>query len=138
MNIDGISNGIVIDHIKAQNGFKIYNALHLGKLNSSVAIITNAKSNKMGRKDIIKIDEEIELDLNILGYIDPEVTVNIVKNNKIVNKYKVELPKEVVDIIKCKNPRCITSIENELHHIFVLADGNKRLYRCKYCDKLNK
>lgn len=137
MNIDGISNGYVIDHIKATNGFKIYDALHLNNLDCSVAIITNAKSKRMGKKDIIKIDQDIDIDLNVLGYLDPDVTVNIIKDKKIINKYKIELPEEIVDIIKCKNPRCITSIEQELKQVFTLADKNKKIYRCKYCDTLS-
>ena len=138
MNIDSIKNGIVIDHIQAKKGLDIYNALKLGELDCSVAIITNAKSNKMGRKDIIKIDKNIDLDLNILGYIDPNITINIIENDERVDKYHVELPKEITNIIKCKNPRCITSIEQELKHIFILTDKEKRTYRCKYCETLNE
>ncbi len=138
MNIDSIKDGIVIDHIQAKKGLDIYNALKLGELDCSVAIITNAKSNKMGRKDIIKIDKNIDLDLNILGYIDPNITINIIENDERVDKYHVELPKEITNIIKCKNPRCITSIEQELKHIFILTDKEKRTYRCKYCETLNE
>ena len=136
MNIDSIRNGIVIDHIQAKKGLEIYDALNLGELDCSVAIITNAKSKKMGKKDIIKIDKSIELDLNILGYIDPNITINIIKNDERVDKYHVELPEEIVNIIKCKNPRCITSVEQELNHVFVLTDKEKRAYRCKYCETL--
>ena len=138
MNIDSIKNGIVIDHIKAKKGLEIFNALNLGDLDCSVAIITNAKSEKMGRKDIIKIDKSIDLDLNILGYLDPNITINIIEDDKRVDKYHVELPKEIVNIIKCKNPRCITSVEQELNHIFVLTDKEKRKYRCKYCETLSE
>lgn len=138
MNIDSIRNGIVIDHIQAKKGLEIYDALKLGKLDCSVAIITNAKSEKMGRKDIIKIDKSIDLDLDILGYIDPNITINIIKDDVRVDKYHVELPKEIVNIIKCKNPRCITSVEQELNHIFVLTDKDKKAYRCKYCETLNE
>ncbi len=138
MNIDSISNGIVIDHIQAKKGLEIYSALNLGELDCSVAIITNARSKKMGRKDIIKIDKSIDLDLNILGYIDPNITINIIKNDVRVNKYHVELPKEVVNIVKCKNPRCITSIEQELNHVFVLTDKENKIYRCKYCETLKE
>jgi aspartate carbamoyltransferase regulatory subunit len=138
LNIDSIKDGIVIDHIQAKKGLDIYNALKLGELDCSVAIITNAKSNKMGRKDIIKIDKNIDLDLNILGYIDPNITINIIENDERVDKYHVELPKEITNIIKCKNPRCITSIEQELKHIFILTDKEKRTYRCKYCETLNE
>lgn len=136
MNIDSIKNGIVIDHIKARKGMEIYNVLELGKLDCSVAIITNAKSKKMGRKDIIKIDKSIELDLDILGYIDPNITINVIKDDIRVEKYHVKLPKEIVNVIKCKNPRCITSIEQELDNIFVLTDKNN--YRCKYCETLQE
>lgn len=138
MNIDSIRNGIVIDHIQAKKGMEIYNALNLGALDCSVAIITNARSKKMGKKDIIKIDKSIDLDLDILGYIDPNITINIIKNDERVQKYHVEPPKEIVNIIKCKNPRCITSVEKELDHIFVLTDKDKKTYRCKYCETLKE
>ena len=138
MNIDSIRNGIVIDHIQAKKGLEIYDALKLGELDCSVAIITNAKSKKMGKKDIIKIDKNIDLDLDILGYIDSNITINIIKDDVRVDKYHVELPKKIVNIIKCKNPRCITSIEQELNHIFVLTDKDKRAYRCKYCETLSE
>ena len=137
MNIDSIENGIVIDHIQSKKGMEIYKALELDKLDCSVAIITNARSNKMGRKDIIKINKSIDLNLDILGYIDPNITINIIKNDKIIEKYHVKLPKEIVNIIKCKNPRCITSIEQELDNVFILTDKEKRIYRCKYCDTIH-
>lgn len=136
MNIDSIRNGIVIDHIQAKKGLEIYDALKLNELDCSVAIITNARSGKMGRKDIIKIDRNIDLDLKILGYIDPNITINIIKDDELIDKYHVELPHEIVNIIKCKNPRCITSIEQELNHIFVLRNKDKKTYRCKYCESL--
>ncbi len=132
MNIDSIKNGIVIDHIKPKNALTIYNALGLGTLDCSVAMITNVKSQKMGRKDIIKIDKNIDLDLNILGYLDPNITINVIQDGQRIDKKHIEPPKEVVDIIKCKNPRCITSVEQELKHIFVLTDKEKGIYRCKY------
>ena len=138
MNIDSIKNGIVIDHIKAKKGMEIYNALNLGILDCSVAIITNARSKKMGRKDIIKIDKSIDLDLNILGYIDSNITINIIKDNVRVEKYHVELPSTITNIIKCKNPRCITSVEQELDHVFILTDKNKKAYRCKFCETLKE
>ena len=138
MNIDSIKNGIVIDHIKAKKGMEIYKALNLGELDCSVAIITNAKSKKMGRKDIIKIDKNIDLDLDILGYLDSNITINIIENNERKEKYHVELPEEIVNIAKCKNPRCITSSENELQQIFVLTDKDKKTYRCKYCKTLKE
>lgn len=138
MNIDSIKNGIVIDHIQAKMGLEIYDVLNLGELDCSVAIITNARSEKMGRKDIIKIDRAIDLDLDILGYLDPNITVNIIKDDVRVEKYHVELPKEIKNIIKCKNPRCITSVEQELDQVFVLADRDKKKYRCKYCEALSE
>ena len=138
MNIDSIKNGIVIDHIKAKKGMEIYKALNLGELDCSVAIITNAKSKKMGRKDIIKIDKNIDLDLDILGYLDSNITINIIENNERKEKYHVELPEEIVNIAKCKNPRCITSSENELQQIFILTDKDKKTYRCKYCETLKE
>lgn len=138
MNIDSIKNGIVIDHIQAKKGMEIYKALNLRELDCSVAIITNAKSKKMGRKDIIKIDKSIDLDLNILGYIDPNITINIIKDDIRIEKYHVELPREIIGLIKCKNPRCITSIEKELEQVFVLTDKDKKAYRCKYCETLRE
>lgn len=138
MNIDSIRNGIVIDHIQAKKGMEIYEALNLVNLDCSVAIITNARSKKMGRKDIIKIDKDIKLDLNILGYIDPNITINIIKDDKRVEKYHVEAPEVITNIIKCKNPRCITSVEQELDNIFVLTDKEKKTYRCKYCETLKE
>ena len=134
LNIDSIKNGIVIDHIQAKRGLEIYKALKLKKLDCSVAIITNARSKKMGRKDIIKIDKSIDLDLNILGYLDPNITINIIKDDKRVDKYHVKLPKEIVNVVKCKNPRCITSIEQELDQVFKLTDEKNKIYRCKYCE----
>lgn len=134
MNIDSIKNGIVIDHIQAKKGMEIYEALNLKELDCSVAIITNAKSKKMGRKDIIKIDKAIDINMDVIGYIDPEVTINIVENDKLVNKYHAQLPEKIVNIEKCKNPRCITSVERELDQIFILKDKEKKVYRCKYCE----
>lgn len=138
MNIDSIKNGIVIDHIQAKMGLEIYDVLNLGELDCSVAIITNARSEKMGKKDIIKIDRDIDLDLDILGYLDPNITVNIIKDDVRVEKYHVKLPEEIKNIIKCKNPRCITSVEQELDQVFVLSDREKKKYRCKYCEALSE
>ena len=138
MNIDSIKNEIVIDHIQAKKGIEIYNALNLGSLDCSVAIITNARSKKMGRKDIIKIDKSIDLDLNILGYMDSNITINIIKNDIRVEKYHVDLPETITNIVKCKNPRCITSVEQELDNVFVLTDKEKKTYRCKYCETLKE
>ena len=134
MNIDSIKNGYVIDHIKAGKGMDIYNLLNLSNLSCQVAIITNAKSKKTGTKDIIKIAELIDLDIDKLSFIDPNLTVNVVKNNKLIEKKKLELPNQVVNVVSCKNPRCITSIEQELDQIFVLTDKENEVYRCKYCE----
>ena len=134
MNIDPIKNGIVIDHIKAGLGMEIYHFLSLEKLNCSVAIIKNVSSRKMGKKDIIKVDEEINLNLDVLGYIAPDITVNIIKNGVRVEKCHPQLPKQVVGVIKCKNPRCITGTEPDLPHIFNLCDEKNRIYRCAYCE----
>lgn len=134
MNIDSIKNGYVIDHIQSGNAMKIYDLLKLNELDCQVAIITNAKSKKTGKKDIIKIDRDIEIDLDKLGFIDPNVTVNIVKDNVIVEKRKLSLPEKVVNVAVCKNPRCITSIEKSLDQVFNLTDREKQVYRCKYCE----
>ena len=136
MNIDSIRNGYVIDHIQAGKSFEIYNYLNLGDLDTSVAIIKNAKSNKTGKKDIIKIDEKSDINLDILGYLDPNITVNKIKDGKIVEKFHPSLPEKLVNIIKCKNPRCITSIEQELPHICELTDRENVVYRCKYCEEM--
>lgn len=134
MNIDSIKNGIVIDHIKAKKGMEIYEALKLNELDCSVAIITNAKSKKMGRKDIIKIDKEFEVNIDMIGFVDPNVSINIVKDDKIIKKFHAQLPEKIVNIAKCQNPRCITSQEKELDQIFILTDKEKQTYRCKYCE----
>ena len=134
MNIDIIVNGIVLDHIKAGKSMEVYNSLGLDKLSCSVAIIKNVKSQKMGKKDIIKIDEDFEVNLDVLGYIDPGITVSIIKDGKRVEKLNLALPEKITNIEKCKNPRCITSIEQELDHIFYLADEKQRIYRCIYCE----
>ncbi len=134
MNIDSITSGIVLDHIKAGKSMEIYQFLHLDKLNCSVAIIKNVKSTKMGRKDIIKIDDEIEVNLDVLGYIDPGITINIIRNEKVIEKKKLKLPRKLVNVIQCKNPRCITSMGNEIDQIFVLSDEKKGIYRCLYCE----
>lgn len=133
MKIDSIINGIVLDHISAGNGMKVYDALGLDKLDCSVAIIKNVKSTKMGKKDIVKIDNDFEVDLDVLGYLDPNITVSIIKDGKTVEKKKLQLPKKIINIEKCKNPRCITSSEN-LDHIFYLANEKERIYRCIYCE----
>ena len=134
MNIDSIRNGIVIDHITAGRGMEIYRLLGLDKLNCSIAIIKNVHSNKMGKKDIIKIDEDIELDMTVLGYVDPGVTIDIIKDSKLVEKKRATLPREIKNVIFCKNPRCITSTEQELPHVFRLTDEQNRVFRCIYCE----
>ena len=134
MNIDGVSTGIVLDHIQAGKSMQIYELLGLDKLDCCVAIIQNASSTKYGKKDIIKIDGEIDLDLDILGYIDNNITVNIVKDGKLGNKVHLDLPSTLTNVIKCKNPRCITSTEQEIEHKFKLVDREHKVYRCAYCD----
>ena len=134
MNIDSIKNGYVIDHIEAGKAIEIYELLGLDKLKCQVAIITNAKSQKTGKKDIIKIDERIDLDIDKLGFVAPNVTVNIVENDEIVEKKKLDLPEKVVNVVKCNNPRCITSIERGLDQIFILTNRENNIYRCKYCE----
>ena len=136
LNISGINNGVVLDHIQAGKSMDIYHYLNLQELDCQIAIIKNAKSNKMGKKDIIKIECPIdEIDLDALGFIDHNITVNIIKNDKIVEKKTLSLPKEIHNVVKCKNPRCITSIEQELEQIFLLTDSKKGIYRCKYCEE---
>ena len=136
LNISGIQEGFVLDHIQAGMSMKIYHDLHLDRFDCTVAVIMNAKSNKMGSKDIIKVECPIDaLDLDILGYIDHNITVNIIKENHIVEKKRLKLPKRIKNVISCKNPRCITSIEQELDQIFILTDEEKEVYRCKYCEE---
>ncbi len=138
MNIDSIKCGFVLDHIKAGKSMEIYNYLELDKLDCCVAIIKNVKSNKMGKKDIIKIDDEIDLNLEILGYIDPDITVNKITNGVIVEKCHLELPEKIVNIVHCKNPRCITSTEQGIEHMFKLTDRKNGIYRCVYCEAEKK
>ena len=134
MNIDSIKNGIVIDHITAGKSMDIYKLLKLDELDCSVAIIKNAQSRKLGKKDIIKIDSEIPLNMDVLGFVDPGVTVDIIKDGKLAEKKNIDLPERLTNVIKCKNPRCITSTEQELPHIFRLTDREKKIYRCAYCE----
>lgn len=138
MIIGKIENGIVIDHIKAGKGMELYRMLGLDALDCQVALIKNAESGKLGRKDIIKVDRMIDVNLDIIGYIDPEITVNIIKDGKREKVEHLELPEEIVDIIKCKNPRCITTTEQELPHVFRLTDKENRIYRCLYCESKAK
>lgn len=138
MNIDGVKTGIVLDHIKAGKSMLVYKYLGLDKLDSCVALIQNCSSRKMGKKDIVKIDEMIDLDLDVLGYIDPNITVNYIRDGKHTEKKHLELPKTLTNVIQCKNPRCITSTEQEIQHVFKLVDREKRVYRCAYCDATAK
>ena len=133
LNIDSLQNGIVIDHIKAGTSMMIYDLLDVGELDCCVAIIKNARSEKFGKKDIIKIDGDIDIDLEILGFIDSSITVNIIRRGVIAEKKELELPKKLKNVIQCKNPRCITSIEEEVDHIFLL--GGDKKYRCAYCEQ---
>lgn len=134
MNIDSITNGYVIDHITAGRGMMLYNLLGLDKAECSVAIIKNVSSGKMGKKDIIKVDAKIPLSFDVIGYVDNGVTVNIIKDGKLVEKKSIGMPETLTNVIKCKNPRCITSVEQELDHIFKLTDKEEKIYRCIYCE----
>ncbi len=139
LNVSSLSEGFVLDHIEAGKSMDIYRYLNLDKLDCCVAIIKNATSKKLGRKDIIKIECPIDvIDLDVLGFIDHNITVNIIQNDKIIEKKCLQLPKEITNVIKCKNPRCITSIEQELDHVFVLTDEEQQIYRCKYCEEKYK
>ena len=134
MIIGSIQNGIVIDHIPAGKAMHIYNYLHLDRLDSEVAIIKNASSGKLGKKDILKIGEIIDIDLDLLGFIDPHITVNIIRDGKRSQKFHPELPETLNGVLRCKNPRCISSVEQELPQVFRLADREHGIYRCTYCD----
>lgn len=138
MNIDAVKNGIVLDHIPAGKSMEIYKMLELEKLDCQVAIIRNASSGKMGKKDILKIDTEMDLNFAVLGYIAPGTTVNIIRNGQRVEKRYLDLPEEVRGVIHCKNPRCITSVEQELEQVFRLTDRENRVYRCLYCESKAK
>lgn len=136
LNVGKIEEGFVLDHIQAGMAMSIYHHLQLDKQDCTVAIIKNARSDKMGKKDILKVECDIDLlDLDVLGFIDHNITVNVIKNGEIVDKKKLHLPDEITNVIRCKNPRCITSIEQELPHIFVLTDKNREIYRCRYCEE---
>ena len=138
MNIDSIKDGIVIDHIQSGKSMEIYRLLDLEKLDCQIAIIKNAVSRKMGRKDIIKIDAAIELDFDLLGYVAPGVTIDISRGGKLVEKKTPELPEKIIGVIRCKNPRCISTTEQELPQVFRLADRERRIYRCLYCESMSK
>ena len=136
LNVGALREGYVLDHIKAGKAMTIYHDLKLDKLDCTVAIIKNARSQKMGKKDIIKIECPIDIiDLDILGFIDHNITVNIIEDSKIVEKKELKLPSEIKNVIRCHNPRCITSIEQGLDHVFVLTDPENEVYRCKYCEE---
>ncbi len=136
LNVGKLNEGVVLDHIQAGKSMDLYHYLKLDQMDCCVAIIKNARSNKMGKKDIIKVECPIdELDLDVLGYIDHNITVNIIQNGEIVEKKQLQLPEKLVNIIKCRNPRCITSTEQQLDHIFYLADAENEIYRCVYCDE---
>ena len=134
MTIDAIKNGVVIDHIPTGKALEIYRHLHMDKLNCSVAILTNVPSEKLGRKDIIKIDGDIELNWDVIGYLAPACTVNIIREGESIEKRRIRLAEQLTNVIFCRNPRCITTIEQELPHVFRLVDEKKGLYRCIYCE----
>ena len=134
MNIDPIKNGVVIEQITAGCGMKLYTLLGLGGLNVPVALITNAQSGKKGKKDVIKIDADINIDLDVVGFVDPGATVNVIRGGRVAEKKNMKLPSKLVNVIKCRNPRCITSTEQELDQIFVLTDEKNKTYRCLYCE----
>ena len=134
MIIDSIKNGIVIDHITAGKGMELYNILKLGERDCAVALLQNVVSSKFGRKDIIKIEGVMEVDWDLVGYVDPNITVNIIRDGESVEKRQLKLPEIITDVIRCKNPRCITSVEQELQQVFKLTDREKRVYRCLYCE----
>lgn len=134
MNIDSITNGMVIDHITAGRGLLLYELLGLGEADCSVAIIKNVNSRKLGKKDIIKIDADIPVNVDVIGYVDPAATVNLIRDGKLVEKRQIDTPVMLTNVIKCKNPRCITSTEQELDHVFKLTDKENQVYRCLYCE----
>lgn len=134
MNVDSISNGVVIDHINAGFALRLYDLLGLSDMDCPVAIIKNANSKKMGKKDIIKIDSEIHINFDVIGFVAPDATVNIIKDGVLVNKLTLEMPDKLTNVIMCKNPRCITSVEQEIDHVFTLSDKENKIYRCLYCE----
>ena len=134
MNIDAISNGIVIDHITAGNGMRLYELLGLEKLDCSVAIIKNVHSEKMGKKDIIKIDAAIPVNLDVIGYVDPGVTVDVIRDGVLAEKRRIDMPQRLTNVLFCRNPRCICAVEQELDHVFLLTDRKNKIYRCLYCE----
>ena len=135
LNISGIENGYVIDHIQAGKSLVIYNLLNLAEYDGQVAIIKNARSKKQGLKDIIKIEGLVDIDLNLLGFLDDKITINVIKNGEIIEKRKLTLPEKIIGLAKCRNPRCITSVEQGLKHEFILTDPENKVYRCRYCEE---
>ena len=138
MKVDSIHTGIVLDHIKAGRGMDVYRYLHLDELDCPVAYIRNVRSNALGRKDIIKIDADIAIDLDVLGYVDPGITVNIIRDGELVEKKQLSLPEKLTNVITCKNPRCITTVEGALDQVFLLKDRARGVYRCMFCDAERK
>ena len=138
MIVDAIKNGIVIDHITAGHAMELYSILNLDELDCTVAILKNVPSKKKGKKDIIKIDTLIDVDFDVLGYVDPNITVSVIKEGKVEKKLEMTLPETVTNVLKCKNPRCITSTEQELDHVFKLTDSKRKIYRCIYCESQSK
>lgn len=134
MNVDSISNGVVIDHIRAGLAFRLYNLLDLDNLDCPVAIIKNVASKKMGKKDIIKIDSQTPIDFDVVGFVDPNATINVIKDGVLVEKLSIDMPEKLTNVIKCKNPRCITTVEQEIEHVFILSDEDEKVYRCLYCE----
>lgn len=134
MNVDSIKNGIVIDHITAGRGMRLYELLGLDKLECTVAIMRNVPSKKMVKKDIIKIDADIPVSFDVIGFVDPDVTVNLIRDGALVEKRSIDIPETLVNVIKCRNPRCITSVEQELDNVFRLTDKENKIYRCIYCE----
>ncbi len=134
MKIDSIINGIVIDHITAGSGMRLYELLGLDNTDCSVAIIRNVGSKRMGKKDIIKIDADIPVNFDVIGYVDPGATINIIRGGVLVEKRSIDMPERLTNVIRCKNPRCITSVEQELDHVFKLTDREEKVYRCLYCE----
>ncbi len=134
MKVDSILNGVVIDHITAGRALRIYELLNLENLDCSVALIKNVNSQKMGKKDIIKIDADTPINFDVIGFIDPDATINIIKNGELVEKRNITMPETLTNVIKCKNPRCITSVEQEIDHVFKLTDTAEKVYRCLYCE----
>jgi aspartate carbamoyltransferase regulatory subunit len=134
MTIDGISNGLVLDHIEAGKGMEVYRYLHLDEMDCCIAVIQNVRSSKYGKKDIIKVDAALSLDFDVLGYLDPNITVDIIKDGKLIEKKHLKLPRELRNVLRCKNPRCITSTEREVEQLFCLTSPEEGIYRCAYCE----